>query len=430
MIVEPAPATVRNMSPSTDPRTTVRAIWQTRPSRRQSGRKVAGVAAAIARRYDIDPVLVRVGFVVAACYGIGIVLYLAAWAALPADSADPPTGPGPLRDHPGSALHPVVLVAAIVAGYLALSRGNSDVIFAFAVAAGLLYLLHDSRGDRPEQMESPTGQAAPAEGSTAQGPVATASSAGESPHTAPPPRMSSVAPGAGPAPRARRRRSVLTPVTIAFALVGGLITAGVTIGHGNPGGPRLVMGVMLAVVALGLLVGAFRRRGRGLLVLALPLLVLCYLTTKIGPVRLSQSGELRLAPTSVAQLAPSYHRDFGRIELDLRRLNLAQPAARPAAPAPAGAPGQPAPTPAPVVGPVHTVIHLGAGDVTVALPTDADVTVRCRVGVGSAFCLDHGAGTGPSADIQINDLGWDHAPGGRRLDLDISVGAGAVSVTR
>jgi hypothetical protein len=38
----------------------------------------------IARRYDIDPVLVRIGFVVAAFSGIGAALYIAGWIALPA----------------------------------------------------------------------------------------------------------------------------------------------------------------------------------------------------------------------------------------------------------------------------------------------------------------------------------------------------------
>jgi len=57
--------------------------WETRPARPREGRQIAGVSAAIARRYDIDPVLVRVGFVVAAFYGIGAALYIAGWVLLP-----------------------------------------------------------------------------------------------------------------------------------------------------------------------------------------------------------------------------------------------------------------------------------------------------------------------------------------------------------
>ncbi|MDN5932846.1 MAG: PspC domain-containing protein, partial [Pseudonocardia sp.] len=67
----------------TELRTSLRDMWDTRPARPREGRQVAGVAAGIARRYDIDPVLVRVAFVAAAVTGIGILLYLAGWLALP-----------------------------------------------------------------------------------------------------------------------------------------------------------------------------------------------------------------------------------------------------------------------------------------------------------------------------------------------------------
>jgi len=54
----------------TDVHGTLREMWETRPARPREDRQVAGVAAAIARRYDIDPVLVRIGFVVAAFSGV------------------------------------------------------------------------------------------------------------------------------------------------------------------------------------------------------------------------------------------------------------------------------------------------------------------------------------------------------------------------
>lgn len=73
----------------TDVQNTLREMWDTRPARPRDDRQVAGVAAAIARRYDIDPTLVRVGFVVAAFTGIGAALYIAGWFLLPEDPADP-----------------------------------------------------------------------------------------------------------------------------------------------------------------------------------------------------------------------------------------------------------------------------------------------------------------------------------------------------
>jgi phage shock protein PspC (stress-responsive transcriptional regulator) len=76
---------------------TFREMWETRPARPRDDRQIAGVAAAIARRYDIDPVLVRVGFVVAAFFGIGAALYIAGWLVLPDTPADPSVPEGRKR---------------------------------------------------------------------------------------------------------------------------------------------------------------------------------------------------------------------------------------------------------------------------------------------------------------------------------------------
>jgi phage shock protein PspC (stress-responsive transcriptional regulator) len=70
--------------------------------RRSSSRRlVAGVAGGIAERFDIDVTIVRVAFVVAACFwGLGAVIYLAMWALLPPDPsvpASPVTPPAELR---------------------------------------------------------------------------------------------------------------------------------------------------------------------------------------------------------------------------------------------------------------------------------------------------------------------------------------------
>jgi signal transduction histidine kinase len=59
--------------------------------RRDVGHRVlGGVCAGLARQLGVDPVLVRLGFLVGALAGgIGAVLYLVAWAAIPADGAVP-----------------------------------------------------------------------------------------------------------------------------------------------------------------------------------------------------------------------------------------------------------------------------------------------------------------------------------------------------
>ena len=52
-------------------------------------RKVAGVAGGLARHLDIDPVILRVGFVVLAFFGgAGLILYAAGWALVPEEDRE------------------------------------------------------------------------------------------------------------------------------------------------------------------------------------------------------------------------------------------------------------------------------------------------------------------------------------------------------
>jgi phage shock protein C len=55
----------------------------------RQGRLVAGVCAGLARYFGIDMNLVRLGFgVFTIFYGLGILLYLIAWAILPEEGED------------------------------------------------------------------------------------------------------------------------------------------------------------------------------------------------------------------------------------------------------------------------------------------------------------------------------------------------------
>jgi phage shock protein PspC (stress-responsive transcriptional regulator) len=374
------------MSPTTEPRATLHAIWQTRPGRRQGDRKIAGVAAAIARRYDIDPVLVRIAFVVAAFYGVGILLYLLAWVALPPDPGDPPRGPFVRR---GGAVHPLVLIAAIVAalaGAGSLLSGDPGVLVGLAVLGGLLYVLHQSRSERGLTAGATTsgqvGEAAVAAdpaglvpgagspgavGSTSTAvhpaPVASSGSRAGVPPGAEQPKPPAwdplgaapfawdlPEPGAAPAQVPDRRRSVLTAATIGLALLAGGVTGAIVLADSGFGGVRLIIGVMLAVLGLGLVLGAFRHTGRGLIAVAIPLVLVSYAATAVPVHRWQGAGELRAAPTTLAELAPSYRRTLGEVTLDLRGLNLTPLAARPPAAPGAPVPGTPSAPGVPVPG--------------------------------------------------------------------------------
>jgi phage shock protein PspC (stress-responsive transcriptional regulator) len=57
--------------------------------RLREGRMVAGVCAGIAAHFKVDVKLVRLGFgIFTIFYGIGILIYLVAWAILPEEGED------------------------------------------------------------------------------------------------------------------------------------------------------------------------------------------------------------------------------------------------------------------------------------------------------------------------------------------------------
>lgn len=113
------------------------------PERRWLGGVCAGVAATL----GVEPVIVRLGFVVAALAGgLGIVLYAAGWALLPArrsDGAAPPTARGVLAVAFGVAL--LALAALLAVRATGVWVGDAVVWPAALVAGGAALLWRRSR---------------------------------------------------------------------------------------------------------------------------------------------------------------------------------------------------------------------------------------------------------------------------------------------
>ncbi|MEJ3656157.1 PspC domain-containing protein [Actinomycetes bacterium KLBMP 9759] len=415
---------------TTDVQGTLREMWETRPARPRRDRQVAGVAAGVARRYDIDPVLVRVGFVVAAFLGVGAGLYIAGWILLPDEPVDPAA---PQDTKSPRALMLVALAIAALVSIASLFNGTADVILPLLAIAGILYLLHRSRGNRG--VAGPGGAAeAPTTLIPGRPPTAQAGSTGPSlvkethvdePAQPVPPAWDPLGaapfawdlPEPSPAPQAPvpvARKLPVTSVTLGFALLAGGVTAVVLLLAGvfNPANLPLMLGAPLAVIGMGLVVGSFVRAGRALIPFALILGALTW-ASLAAPLERWQEGysELVVEPTSVAQLQPRYERPFGEVVLDLRNLDLTVPVAGDASPVP-------------------TTVSLGAGEITVRLPENADVSVRAEAGLGNVeFGGSSQTGTGSQIDIK-EDLGADGVKSGRMLQLVLETGAGNVEVHR
>jgi signal transduction histidine kinase len=127
--------------------------------RDRSGGWLAGVCAGIARRYGIDPALVRLAFVVAtAAGGFGIALYLLAWLVVPAGEAPRrrrlATGRGAIEVALGTGL---LLLSALLA-FRELGLWFSDAIVwpLVLIASGAALIWRGSATAAPAPAEAPT----------------------------------------------------------------------------------------------------------------------------------------------------------------------------------------------------------------------------------------------------------------------------------
>ncbi|SFD63630.1 phage shock protein C (PspC) family protein [Actinopolyspora alba] len=457
---------------------TFRDFWDTRPPRPSEGRKVAGVAAALGNRYGVDPVLLRVVFVIGTFYGgAGLLFYLLGWATLPKSS-----------DAPGNTAVRLAVLALLTVVFVPASLAAFDMPGVFGLALGILalYLLHRHFGDRvpagrpygaggqygsagphgttgtattnvapqpgmpvtgetttyetavsePTGAETeryatgPAGPAAATESSAAaESAAATGTTArseappyeppvsgppapepprypterfGQPPNQPPPsgwaPPTDEPRPPERGAAGGRGPRYSITLATLGVALlVGGF---GIAFGLSAVA----IWALMLGVIGCGMLVGSFLRRGRWLILFAVPVALAAMLSTVIPERPWADYTNLTVFPEQTTGLESEYSGSAGSIVLGLESMRF--PADRE----------------------VGTDVTLGMGTVTVYLPPETDARVTCASDLGRVDCLgDERSGR----DIRVteNDLGTD-GPGGGSVRLNLMVETGSVEVIR
>ena len=356
-------------------------LWRTRPVRSQADGKVAGVAAGIGYRYGVDPLLIRIAFVVSAIFGgAGIALYIACWLALPK---------APLESE-ADKLSPTRLVALVVLLVVALTSApfDSDVAGASLLSAvlmlGGLWLLYqrqptppgtqdpDATGAEPMPPVEPAwwGQTQPPEQEPpAWDPLRTAPFAWDLPE--PPERPD---PSRDTAPRSR-----LTTVFLGLALLTAAGTTAIAIAGGVAWlTPGRIAAAALAVIGLGLVIGAFLRTGHGLLIAAAPLAGFVILSSLVGPLNTDGGvGGRNFRPATVSELQTEYRVGVGEMKLDLRDILLDED---------------------------RTVdASTGIGRVEVILSEGMNIRVSCNTDIGDTDCLpDQQAGTGPLLTINAH----------------------------
>jgi phage shock protein PspC (stress-responsive transcriptional regulator) len=264
--------------------------------RSATDRKVAGVAGGLGRHLDIDPVLLRVAFVVLTFFGgAGVLLYAAAWLLVP----DEVTGRATLDTDTRTRTVALVGVGALGVLMILGDWGGWWFPWPVVVIALLAWLVLSRRGG---PTAPPAGTAYP---STEGAPVGAGT---------PPGTTAYAAPVAARRPRDPRKRGpvlfwfTLALTALALGTLGTIDLAGVDVADGAY--PALA----LAIVAGMLLVGAFYGRAGGLVLLgflALFGLVAATVTDR-------WDGRVVVeTPTSAAEVDEEYWNGAGETRLDL-----------------------------------------------------------------------------------------------------------------
>ncbi|HLR96299.1 MAG TPA: PspC domain-containing protein [Jiangellaceae bacterium] len=405
-------------------------VQRIRYRRSRDNRIVAGVLGGVGPRIGVDPVVLRVVIVVLTLFGaVGAILYAAGWLLLPAEDEENSIGEAALRGGPERTPGKVVLAAVlafwvVTAGFGVIRGPFAGLVLTVLGVAAVVFLVRRT-SDTPTTPATPTppttvtgsgwGDAGEPERTyPASAPEYPASEPQHSPdyvgwpegpdwnERPTDPYATEPAVVAEQAVRPRRSRW-LGPVTVCTALMAAGIAAIVA---GTSTTADLLVAAALLVVGIGLLVGTWLGRPRGLIALGV-LLTIALVATSVGSFLGWRSGELMVSPTTLAELEAQSTTDFesGRVTYDLRDLQLTD-------------------------GDTATVsVEQGAGQVRVMLPEDIDVEIDASVGIGAVEAFDTSIG-GPDLEPEtITDDGSD-GPGGGTVRFNIDLGLGQVEVTR
>jgi phage shock protein PspC (stress-responsive transcriptional regulator) len=388
--LDPPPAPPPDPDPPPPPRPAL--------ARNTSARVLGGVAAGIADHFGVDPILVRLGFVVATFFGgIGVLAYVVAWILLP--DATPGAPPAPRDNRQLLAFGLVALGLATIPGGLGFGWHLGGGFWPIAlIVFGSTVLWLRTRDDQ-------SGASAP----PPAGPPASAPAASFVAPPNPPPSAAPVETAATPSParphrpqRVKEPRGPVSAITLsALLILGGVAWLVAATGRSSVD-LGVVAAIALTIVGAGLVVSAWIGRARGLVVLGILLALVVGAFGAIDvPIR-GGVGETTYTPATHAGIHDHYRMAIGRLELDFTREALVDHRTE-----------------------VHATV--GIGRLVVRVPHDVRLVVHGHAGVGDVSILGRDGGNCCPSDAHVVRAG---TPGRGTLVLHARVGAGAVDVTR
>jgi phage shock protein PspC (stress-responsive transcriptional regulator) len=378
--------------------------------RSRSDRYVAGVLGGLARRLDVDPLILRITTVVLAMFGVGIMLYALGWLLIPAEDEDASVAEQALGKGGRARRSDAVLLSLglgllvlIFAGGIMTSWAEGVILLVLAVCGIALLLRRDDSRGGPAADWPAREQATDADGSA---------SWSEGPDWDPDRPWNDEQPDWDPyadpatepaAAEPRRPGSSLWLVTVSAAAIAiGAIAINDAIWATVA--PATYIATALGIVGIGLLIGAWFGRSRGLIALGIVLSFAMVPAVLADRVDFHEENAV-IKPTTVAGI-PSGTQDHGAgsVRYDLSGVEFADTDA------------------------VTLAVDQGVGELTVILPPDVDTIINADLGVGEIDVLDQTSG-GFGRETRIVDDGAD-GPGGGELELQLDLGLGSIEVRR
>jgi phage shock protein PspC (stress-responsive transcriptional regulator) len=410
--------------------------------RRPEGKVIAGVCSGLAAYWGVDPVALRVAFVLLTIFsgGLGLLAYGIAWLVMP--MARPGQVMPQRPPHESAAASRWIAIGAIVLGALILSRGFFRIhggVFWGLILIGVGLAVWGGRefGGRSHHPMPPAPPAPPA---PPGGPYAAASStaqfsattpyqnpsdqnpsAQDPPATPPPPAWPGGSASAVPTTpldppssyqrdrrqhrdveRDRRRAQRREPSILGRLVIGASALAiGVGLLLDNLGvvsmTPKGIFAVLLGIVGLGLLIGTWFGRARWLIWPGAGLALLLATTAAVPFTPTGGFGDVVWQPTSFKALQQDneYKHSAGEVVLDLTKLNF-------------GTKDQ-------------TVdADLGFGELLIVVPNDVNVLVEAHVQGGEMTIFGKGTDGWDVGDI-VYSRGEPHV-GPLRLETNVIFG--------
>lgn len=383
-------------------------------TRSRKDRMVGGVAGGLAERLDVDPLIVRAGFVVlAVAGGSGILVYLLGWLLLPEEGERESIAAQTLGSRPWDwrRRRNVVIAALIILAFWGGLRPwhwlfGRSVIAVLAIAgialAGRRHSPPSSPG--PGRPGSDPGHPGPGLGDDPTvADLSPADAEGRDQRvpdsTVPFSSLSSSTPRPTTwwTPSAPRQPSLMPPL-----LAGLAVLVAVSAGLSATGWVSVPLAAVVTVALLmslaALIAGAQRGRFVGASLFSLVFAVALALSAAVPHPLAGGVGQRTWHPADVSELRPSYRLGSGAATLDLSNIDLKD--AR------------------------KIKASVGAGDLTVTVPARTVVRIRERATIGSAQAFG-----GREGGVSIDRTSID-PKGVPMLDLDLQVGIGTIEVQR